>query len=1297
MDSYSRTEDKEQAIEEINEGISEYLKTVHSTEGIHTGLFEEFEVSISDKPLKRTDIEKEVESFVDKNMEAIMPILFDDSIKHKQMIETLGITNELIGSLGLNYKIDNWGQQLLYKEDGDYATGSDFIALAYAKAAIRTDSLRNSGRINGKYPHRYFLKSQNRYLCANDFGMRKWNPVKEKMEDGDPTNIAPYIQSIKSQINRIEGNIQPLITKKAYRFNKEMEEEDPNYEIYGNSFKMKEVAKRRAISEVSSIYLTNPKDRELLLTGISESRFENYLRFNGKKIAGDHDFVKDNTFKNYQNFEQNISNLERLIKIPSEQDKEGTTLDYIYSTSHRKPVIVKPLFRSIKQLDPITNTEIETTKKFIDTDPFIKHAQNSVKNFLAKEAIKQENSEVQQCVEKHITDRGVNSPFYYPRYKIYDLIKDLGVEKVEQILDTDDRKIHEQLRSLDYLKAMDYNISQIDSDRLKKQIFEASKLDNSRIWEYLQLREDGYIDPESEWVQDCTDWLKSLGREKSRELYREGKRMHWIAQQIWKTNPSVQEDNRFYHNYHLIDWERYDLKDIGISEDKITRYFNTHGNLISVLLSPEANYYQNQSTRNSDNIENYKNTVITLPLLIQGLESGKDLRGLALVDKKQQYLKELLQGNVKNNLESAIADWPTNLRNAVSQEEFELYYENANDYILLDPNGLKKYAVWRADEKNKYLNDMFKQTPKNKSDLDFRICLCTQGEEVLNWYKEAYEYLGEGEIIQDYLSRFNSIVENGRSFANLHDSLYWIPNIKNLEKGDIKSLMSSIRTMDEHREFSNLLPRYNKEKDRFKDQGPIQSLRELKKRVLAIESHVDLSGLPPQVLAITSAPGFNVRTLESMRKRPAFIDLVEGKLDEKQPFEPHRRLFPGRLMTETLKEGLGSRSQGILGTATNPGNLFKSLNQLIKGRKVGDRAMRVTDLLESVPIDLEESIIKLLQEQNVDTGPIVEAQIHAKSDPEGWVCGNYTDCCMPFGSSYNNDYMFNPSTQYFTIKYNGRIIAQSVVVDAINTKDGENIVILDNIEIANNYKKFTPLLSNVYKTFWTEYTKLPVKIGIGYSDLIPSDSVLEPNTYASRTTLLYSDSRGSHIYDLPKLKNVEAIEKVVSFSNVTDTDRDIDLITKMEAESYPKDLTQGKDYIAEILQKQRSLGVPGAASSFVIRQGKDPAGYLLVLPEESEVNPNEQVAHIYDMAILPKFRGTPLAGKMINRVLDFAQAYGVSIEAEARANTSYTLLMNERVRRWFESKGFYLTRNEKLPEYLGGEDFYFVRFENRNR
>lgn len=253
------------------------------------------------------------------------------------------------------------------------------------------------------------------------------------------------------------------------------------------------------------------------------------------------------------------------------------------------------------------------------------------------------------------------------------------------------------------------------------------------------------------------------------------------------------------------------------------------------------------------------------------------------------------------------------------------------------------------------------------------------------------------------------------------------------------------------------------------------------------------------------------------------------------------------------------------------------------------------------------------------------------------------------------------------------------------------MVILDNIEVANNYKNLSSLLARVYQTFWAEYTSRPVKVGTGYSDLIPPDGRLEQNVYEPKTYVSYSDARGEQIYDLPKIRGVESLDEAITFANLTE--RDTELIAKLEEVIYPQGMIQGKAYIADILRKQRELEVPGAASSFVVRSGKEAAGYLLVLPEESEVNPGEHVIHVHDMAILPNYQGKGLARKMMERVLDIATAYKVPIEAEARASTSYAMIMNERVRQWFESRGFFLTHNEKMDKYLGGENFYFVRFE----
>lgn len=1277
---------KERERGEIEEGVAEFLSSPHSKEGMHPELAEAFEVAESEKPLKREDVEREIESFVDKNLETLLPIFLAPHISNSEIIKRLEITNEQIGLLGANYyirtvedqpkifKSNEYNPEGYEVSDYDIRT-SDLIALAYAKANIRIDSLRESGRTSGKFSHRYYLRSQDRYLCANDFGMRSWSDEEEKMLDGDPTNASPYVQTVKSQIDRIKENIETVVYEPIQRIETELTEEirqqtGVEYLDHEQNQIVEKNARVRAAQEIATRLAANPKDKELVLTAVPARKVRNHLRFHFDKIAKKYGFISDNSFADYQNFERNAEKLQKLVHIPSEQEKAGATLDYIYSDFYKKPVIIGEDF---------------------DTQSLIAEAQTSVHEILAHRAIENDSEEVRDCVQQYRCGRGARSIYFYPDYQIYDLIKTIGIEKTQQILDRDYRQISEQISGLEILQAMGYDIARMETDQLKKQIYEVRKLDRSGLWRYLRERQKVDLNQRQEDLSETEKnkyWLELIGKKRARDLYREGKRMYWLAQQVWRANPSRTEEDRFYYSYYYssVDWSRYDLTKADVPEEKLNEYLEKHRNLIIALLGQgqEDEYYYDEKPK--------QGTPATLGLIIQVLERNQDLRGVALANDKQRYLEGIIKGEVKNDLEFAIADWPTDWRKAISKEEIELYYEYANDYVLLDPNGLTKYAEWRASEEGKRLSEVFKEIPKQKSDLDFRICLGTQTEEVRDWYREGAEYVG-GAVMQNYLLRFNATRGSDGRFVNLHDVLFWTPNISKLDSGDAKSVIASIETMDDNQEFIKLLPRYSKERDPLKTQRPIQSLRELKKRIFAIESNINISKLPPQLIDIMSAPGFNLSALESMRKRADFQDLLEGKLDEKQPFQPHGRLFAGRPLTDALREGLGSQKQKIRGTAVDPKGLFYALNQLIKGREIGDRKMQVTDLLNSVPIDLEETIIKLLQDQKVNIGPMVEAQVHAKSDPEGWVCGNYTDCCMPFGASNNNDYMFNRSTQYFTIKYNGRIVAQSVVVDSYDKKNNEDVVILDNIEVANNYKNLTPLLANVYQTFWTEYTSRPVKVGTGYSDLIPPGGRLEQNHYKAKTPLYYSDARGPQIYDLPKLRGIEAMDKVVTLANLTE--RDAELIAKMEAEAYPEGMTQGKAHIAEILQKQRELEVPGAASSFVIRQGQEPAGYLLVLPEESEVNSGERAAHIYDMVVLPKFRGSSLARKMMERVLDVASAYGVAIEAETRASTSYPLLMNERIRKWFESKGFYLTTNEKLPKYLGGEDFYFVRFENR--
>lgn len=1253
----------------------------------HPEIFEEFEKKETEKPLRRGDFEWLTHTFFKENVTSVVPLLVQENTDLSELIDALQLTNQQLGLMGSNYVIrEEKGKKVLYTVTEDNPDGyrswdiqpSEILALAFVREHVGVDTTR---KIKGcEVPHRFYLKNEGRYLAANDYGMKVWNEEEGRLVEGDITNLSPFIQAASTHFRQIGENLKELGHQSYEKTKSQLEqvavEQNGGQDIDWEQRNAIERVSWEKASEMAVTSLTsNPKNLELVMDAVPYRKVRDHLHFHFDDIALKYGFISDSPVRDYEEFEQNRGYIKDLIRFPNGDDRHaGSDLNYIYSDYYRRPVIIRPNF---------------------DENPLVSEALGGVKEILARRVV-DSDPQIKEAFDRHRCVRGGNSPYYYADSEILDFIRSVGPEKAQAILESDDRNVSEQMIGWQWLSAMHMDVSKMTPDQVKKQLLEADKLSRSGLWDYFQTR-DAEKAGKAEVAENYDYYRRKQGdlkwaSEKTpgelRHLFYEGKRMYWLAQQVYYSNPQRQEEDRFYHNDSYVRWDRYDLSAADVPQERLQENLKTNNNLIVALMNAEDTAEDYYGRRHSK----AENPQATLFLIIQALEKGNDLRGVALARDKQRYLKGLIDGMGENDLEFAIADWPDKWKEAVSMEEIQLYYEYANQYVFADVDGLTKYAKWRSSPEGKAFDKEFSEAPTKKSELDFRICLGSQTDEIIEWYRSGSEYAG-GEVMREYLLRFNATRDAEGRVANWHDVLFWIPNINKLEKGDIRSVLASIETMDENNEFIALLPRYSKDRDPFKDQGAIQSVRELRKRVLAIESNIDLSSMPPELLDITAAPGFNLSALERMRRRADFADLIEGKLDETQPFKPHRRLFTSRSLTEALGEGLGSREKRIRGTALDPKGFYHELKGLVKGRTVGERNMTVSDLLSSVPIDLEESVTELLVKQKVDVGQIVEAQIHNKSDPDGWVCGNYTDCCMPFGDRNNDDYMFNKATQYFTIKMGGRIVAQSVVVDSVDRRTREDVVILDNIEVANNYKKLTPLLSRVYQTFWTEYTSKPVKVGTGYSDLIPSGGRLEQNYYDSKNSLYYSDARGSQIYDMPKVTGVESLDNILTYANLTE--RDSRQIAEMESRCYPEGMAQGESYVRELLEKQREMEVPGAASSFIVRQGSEPAGYMLVLPEESEIKPGERVAHIYDMAILPEYRGSMVFKRMLDRMFDVATSYGVSIEAEARASTSYAILMNERVRRMFERKGFFLVHNEKLPQYLGGEDFYLVRFENR--
>lgn len=1204
---------------------------------------------------------------------------------------------------------------------------SEILATGYLKDRIKINSKMEAGESNSNHTQRYLYKDSGRYLCENDFGMKPYDG------EADVSNITPFAESVQRQIRQTLSNLE-IITEIINSRNKfkddhdfrdlriellaehqlpqELNRNDPDYEenkrIRRNIFDLvaKEIDKKvrqanKIIQNEREIGLSDafesPLIKDLIFNAIPYAKFINEIATKRNNeieniieadLEGESDLYKKLEYFQSNKFREQIKNsiLRDSYNLPQLGDK------LIYkSVAHGKPVILKEGTEVSEILNIVANGYKETAKYNII------------------EASSDER--LKKIVKMTGSGRGEGSPYSFHSFDLYEAVRKLGVDTflgvypkiAETVLEGNqhywDLNFNQFIGGVENLyKIFGNKISEMEPDKLKKEIWHTSALENSLIWNYFQERETGIKEEGSSfrgsdyYRSHEAHYFDSISQAKRKKLFFEGKQMYWLAKQVQtrvfeinkNKNIGHQEDEnndadneyKFHEHSRGMKWEQYDCKNVDL--EKLSKYLVTHGNIICTLLGDD-----NGQIATKINVE-------TIMQVVEAIESGADMRGVALAFDKRKYIDGVLSGKEqKNDLEYALKDWPKELRSTISNEEFKLYFENAEQYLYQDPNGMIRYSKILLAEPR--IRELLDGKIEKKSDLDLRLCLTAQDQEVRSWYFEGAEYIGH-KALQSYFVRFNATKEQVGGYANLHDALYWIPKIKKVSPDEAKALLNDITTIDESNELRDFLTRYDKNNDALAKDGTIQSLRELKKRVFSIEANIDISTLTPEMLDIISAPGFNMVTLKNLQTEARFEDLISGKLDREQPFGPHKRTFTARPLNELLLEGLGSFKEKIRGTAQDPKGLFDSVRRLIQTREINGKQIQIQNLLNDVPIDMEEEILQLLQEQRVPTGVLLEATVHAKSDPEGWVCGNYTDCCMSFGESKNTDYMYNKGTQYFTVKYNNRIIAQSVIVDSIDSKNNEKVIILDNIEVANNYKNQAPVLSKIYKTFWAEYTSMPVKIGTGHSDLIPDNASLVKNTFFPKYPLEYSDAVGEHIYNLPKIKGIESIDKILTFTNIEE--RDAVTIAEMEKEVYPDGMVQGKGNALEVIRKTRELNLPGAASSFILRQGREPAGYLLVLPEESEINNQETVAHIYDMAVLPKFQGGTVARKMMERMLETAKAYNVpAIEFEARDSTSYRLIINNRVQKWIESKGFKLAYNELLPEYLNGEDFYYVRLE----
>lgn len=172
-----------------------------------------------------------------------------------------------------------------------------------------------------------------------------------------------------------------------------------------------------------------------------------------------------------------------------------------------------------------------------------------------------------------------------------------------------------------------------------------------------------------------------------------------------------------------------------------------------------------------------------------------------------------------------------------------------------------------------------------------------------------------------------------------------------------------------------------------------------------------------------------------------------------------------------------------------------------------------------------ETVKDILKDYDYDQiGRKLKIEILPKSDPRGWVCGDFTDCCMSFTSDKNKEYIYRADMAYFVISIvdnndNEDLVAQSVLVQARNDK-GVSVIAIDNIEIANRAIKFTAIISQAYEKLKTELQirhnimgqPFKLVIGASYNDdggLVTSQCELRPiDAWPINGDIEYSDWLG---------------------------------------------------------------------------------------------------------------------------------------------------------------------------------------------
>lgn len=1247
---------------------------------LQTDLQNEYIKAETKEPISRDDLRRKVAAFVTEKFDDLSPVIFEmmkrtayennDRADYQEMVTRLidhfQIDQEFLSKMGTGYKLietrdGSSGRRVTKIVESQFhkaaIPATTLLALCFSRAEL---SIHTAEALEAPYPQRFFFKSAGRYLAENDYG------VKGNIESSDPSEgsrfvwkadriFAGFYRNLKTiQESYINNSEYLRITSEEQRHLTELEtvlsqtktsaeeirRNDKNYrDEYERVYREASIIRiRRLFSEdkrlLMSVLNSVTKDE-----GITEARKDT------TNIAAELGLPKDPLIK----YQRAVVGLRTRLA-----DHLTTDRDYC------PPYVPFTLARIASGEHLVVFARQENIGDYLD------EVSRKMTNELAGRAIATNPSFA--AARKRLGEEFPVIEAKGNNQLVLEFLKEFGADLSEEILM--DGEVRKKLKGLKVLKALGIEWRGIAKDGIEKLLKDCYEFGSLGFNEHFQSRYAGVT------VEDLTDpyaWLAQITKAERSKLFEKSLAIKELIAKLNLSYPHAKVLGVREKVLSVLDYPDGLVDRLVIPQDKLK--------LIAVLVGVAT-----QGNLKGVGIIN----------ILDLVNSGESVRGIALVKDPGQYLAEIIKGK-PDSLEAVKMRMSSKDVAVLTPKEIEFYYEHGEEFLTKrNRQDLEGYAAWKRQ--NPTASGIWNKEPKSFDELKLRMALSADGVLTMKWYGNLAELIGL-EATNNYLIRMSS---GEKRHMSRHDLLHWLGGSHDVEKSDLLRLINSIRTVEDSLLFNQLIKRYQRDKDQLRDiDGPIESIRDLLKRVNGIESGIDLSQLDPRLRVILEAPGVNLGALKEMLSNDSerLTKLLNGEYDKDQPFTPFKRLFCSQPVNEVIREALSQKS-GPRKLDRNQMKLLTEVKQLIASEIKDGVPMKVSDLYASVPAHLESELIEILLGNKIDVGEVFTAELHSKSDPRAWTCGDYTDCCMPFGSEKNSDYMYNPGTQYFTISRRGRIIAQSVVVDGRNIRTDEDEIGLDNIEIADNYKQYTSDIDNIYNVFWAQYTSLAVRVGSGYTDLAPTRSSFGINLFKAKHELVYSDILGDNAYLLKKDRDITPLKDRITFGNIETAD--VKKVAALEAKTYPPEMRLGEDGILETLETTAEEGLPGAASSFFVRQGRNAIGYALISPGNSAMDESEKVIHIDDFAILPEFQGNWAAWAAIARILNVAKAYnGVlpefrgTIEAEARESTSYALLMNDRVRRIMARQGFFITATHKIEKHLGNEDFYFLRIEYR--